>query len=166
MITSFVCFTDDEAWHIGKTSMSGDVIQTLHNPQATLLSENIVHGSHLVLRRGYVLQRGLTRIKIMEISSSVASCPSKGPKITPLGYIDVDIEAANLSDLKNKVMSLLEEKKQQHYSESHIRIRFFSKALSRVGRILKDHHPNLKSMEVAKNTPLVVEILAKEENLR
>lgn len=157
--------TDDDAWHIGKTSM-GDVIQILNNPQATLQAEKLIHGTHLVLRRGFALQRGLTRIKIMELEDMQVLCPSKPPKTVFLGHVDVDTEAANLSDLKNKILSLLEERKQQKLQENQLRVRFFVKSYSRPGRILRDNNLSLKNLEIGKNTALLIENLSREENLR
>lgn len=151
--------------------MSGDVIQVLNDPQSTLVVEKLVHGTHLVLRRGLVLQRGLTRIKIMELEPSVSHdhlmCPSKPPKLSFLGHVDMDTEASNLTDLKHKIISLREECKQKQCQESHLRVRLLSKALtSRPGKILKESNLSLKAMEIGRSTPLVIQVLPKEECLR
>jgi hypothetical protein len=159
----------DEPWHVLTTNMQGDIVKSLSNPQASLAQEKLQHGTHLILRRGSLVPKGLAHIKLLlkeQASENQIACPSKAPHMPVFCQIDVDPDKTSLVDLKCQIAELIEQSRQQHFEEENIRLRMFSKASCRPGRVLREDNASLKTLDISRNATLVIELLAHKEHLR
>ncbi|KAF4522539.1 hypothetical protein B566_EDAN009987 [Ephemera danica] len=125
-------FTVEEAWHVACTNQQGDVTKVLNNPHASIVQEKLNHGTHLLLRRGFVQLKGMARLKLLvkepPANENQIACPAKPPHMSFFKNLDVDSTTMTLRELKAQIAMMINDARQQHFEEDNLRIRILSKA--------------------------------------